>query len=311
VKRPAAALIAIASALLVAGPVSQAGAGGEGAATQLATAAPPATLEALWRRPGEAVAVVPGTSDYGPGLNRISFLVVDGRSELVERPVADLWVATELKGKPYLKTVARLEEIGVPGGERADAQRLYVAYVRLPKAGKYWFAAVPRGAKIGALGNLVLGERPQAPAVGERAIPSRTPTLRSTGGDLEQLTTSRRPDRQLYTSSVRDALAAKTPFVVTFATPLFCQTRTCGPVVDVVSGVRKQLAGSGVRFIHAEVYEDNDPANPVNPWMKEWRLPTEPWTFVVGRDGRIAARFEGAFSTRELVQAVKKVSAGR
>jgi hypothetical protein len=39
--------------------------------------------------------------------------------------------------------------------------------------------------------------------------------------------------------------------------------------------------------------------------VKEWRLPTEPWTFLVGGDGRIADRFEGAFSADELERAVR------
>jgi peroxiredoxin len=43
--------------------------------------------------------------------------------------------------------------------------------------------------------------------------------------------------------------------------------------------------------------------------MREWGLTTEPWTFVVGRDGRIAERFEGVVSVRELEAAVEAVAA--
>lgn len=105
-----------------------------------------------------------------------------------------------------------------------------------------------------------------------------------------------------------DALAAKKPFVVTFATPLYCQSRTCGPVVDVVSAVRQQFASSGVPFIHAEIYKGNDPANGTSHWVDQWKLPTEPFTFVVDRSGIIRARFEGAFSKAELAAAVRKVA---
>ena len=38
--------------------------------------------------------------------------------------------------------------------------------------------------------------------------------------------------------------------------------------------------------------------------MKEWKLQTEPWVFLVGPDGRIKERFEGAVSTDELGAAV-------
>jgi len=63
-----------------------------------------------------------------------------------------------------------------------------------------------------------------------------------------------------------------------------------------------------VRFIHVEVYEDNDPARGYNRWMRDWHLDTEPWTFVVNRRGRISARFEGTVSVRELEEAVEQVA---
>jgi len=92
-----------------------------------------------------------------------------------------------------------------------------------------------------------------------------------------------------------------------FATPKFCSSRTCGPVVDVAQAVQRRFAGSGVRFIHVEVYKDNNPAQGFNRWFREWRLPSEPWVFVVGRDGRIKARFEGSVSEAELSAAVRRL----
>jgi hypothetical protein len=93
--------------------------------------------------------------------------------------------------------------------------------------------------------------------------------------------------------------------VVVFATPKFCESRTCGPVVDVVDSVRTRFAGKGIRFIHVEIYRGNNPQNGLNRWVREWRLPSEPWTFVVGRDGRIKAKFEGSVSSGELTAAVR------
>ena len=300
---PAAACLVAASLV--------AGCGGTGAdsATETATPTPKTTLETLWRAPGADVAVVAGTSDHQVGVNRISFLVVDKQGRVVERPTARVWVARGLKQAPFAKTTARLEPIGVPGGDTAGVGGIYVATVRTPTAGKYWFMAEPvGGARIQALGNLVVARRSAAPSAGDRAIPSKTPTLASTGGDLTALTTSRHPDRALYRSSVAQALTDRVPFVVTFATPQFCQTRTCGPTVDVVSAVRRaEPARSDVRFVHIEVYADNDPAKGVNRWVTEWRLPTEPFTYVVDRTGVIRTKLEGAFSVAELERAVAAV----
>ena len=253
--------------------------------------------------------MVPGTSDHEVGKNRISFLVVDKQGQVVERPTARVWLSRGLKEVPIAQTTARLEPIGVPGGESAGVGGIYVATITTPTPGKYWFMAEPVGGKkIQALGNVEVAQQSAAPAVGDKAIPSRTPTLASTGGDLTALTTSRVPDRALYRTSVAQAIAAKKPFVVAFATPQFCQTRTCGPTVDVVSAVRKaQPAAGDVQFIHVEVYADNDPAKGVNRWVKQWRLPTEPFTFVVDRTGVIRTKLEGAYSVAELKRAVAAV----
>ena len=95
--------------------------------------------------------------------------------------------------------------------------------------------------------------------------------------------------------------------MVVFATPKFCTSRTCGPVVDVVRAVGRRFLGRGIRFIHVEIYKNNDPSLGRNQWVKEWRLPTEPWVFLVGADGRIKAKFEGSVSARELEAAVRRL----
>jgi hypothetical protein len=266
------------------------------------------SLEALWRAPGEDVAFVAGTSDYGPGRVRVTFLVVDDQGRVLTRPTARVWVARALEAKPFAETTARAEPIGVENKEHdTDSDEIFVTRLELEQPGKYWVLAEPVGGpKIQAIGNVVVAKKPAAPAVGERAIPSDTPTLESTGGDLEALTTQSPPDRELLRTSIAGALTAKTPFVATFATPAYCQTRTCGPVVDIVSEVRRRYEGERIRFIHVEIYEGNDPAKGENRWVREWELPTEPWTFLVGADGRIKERFEGIFSVRELDEAVQQ-----
>ena len=298
-----------AAAVVVAVCLTAAACGGSGDGSTSSGGGQPAagTLEALWRAPGADVALVAGTSDYQAGRVRYSFLVVDGqgRAHFTER--ARMWVARSLQAKPFAETEARLQTISVPGSRyQADAPQIFVADLKLPKPGKYWVLAEPEGgAKIQGLGQLEVKASPVAPGIGERAPASDTPTLRSSGGDLQALTTRKPPDRGLLRWSVAESLRDQVPFVVSFATPAFCQSRTCGPVVDVVDAVRKRLAGTPVRFIHVEIYAGNDPAKGENRWVRQWRLPTEPWTFLVGRDGRIKDRLEGAFSIQELERDIR------
>ncbi len=300
--RPAAALTML-SCLLLAGC---GGSDGEQASTSDPETS--ATLEELWRAPGDDVAVIPGTENHEPGDVRVSFLVVDAEGAVVTLPTARVWVADALDAPPFLETEAKLERIGVPGGDEADATHIYVARFPVPRAATYWLLAEPEGGarKVQALGNVVVAQADAPPDIGDPAIASRTPTLSSTGGDTAALTTRTPPDESLLEYSVADSLKAKVPFVVTFSTPKYCSSRTCGPVVDVVEEVARRFEDEKIRFIHVEVFEGNDPAKGFNRWMQEWNLPTEPWTFVVDSNGKIVERFEGTVSVNELETAVRE-----
>jgi hypothetical protein len=256
------------------------------------------SLEALWKDSGQRVALIPGTSDYSPGQLRISFLVVDSR--------ARFWISRSLRSKPFAETVARLEPVGVAGVSVDDeVKALYVAHVRVPQPGRYHVLARPNGrVRIGGLYELTVKPESASPAVGSRAYPSKSPTLADVGGDAAKLTTREPPDRALLRYSIADSLAAHVPFVVTFATPRYCTSRTCGPVVDVVNRVRPRW--KDLRFIHVEIFRDNNPRKGPNQWVRQWRLPGEPWTFLVGRDGRIKEKFEGSVSVQELNAAIRR-----
>ena len=219
------------------------------------------SLESLWQESAQTVALIPGTNDYSPGDLRMSFLVVDNRGKLVAPPTARVWIARSLSAKPLQETVAHLEPIGVPGvSTGADAPTIYVAHFHVAAPGKYYVLARPNGkVSIGGIRDLVVAKRSQTPAVGAAAYPSATPTLASTRGKIAKLTTRVPPDRALLRYSIADSLAAHAPFVVTFATPRYCTSRTCGPVVDVVDAVRRRFANHGIRFIHVEIYRGQRP----------------------------------------------------
>jgi hypothetical protein len=268
---------------------------------------PPASLRALASKPGPEVALVAGASDFTAGDVRYPFLIIDDKGGSVERPQARVWLSRGLEMKPFERADARLQRVGVPGGARGDVSRLYVVHLQITGPGKYWVLAKPIGGRpIQGLGNLIVHKHSFSPAIGAKAYPSQTPTLRSTGGDAAKLTTRVPPDRALLQYSIASSLTAHKPFVVVFATPKFCTSRTCGPVVDVVNAVHDRLSRTDVRFIHVEIYEDNEPAKGFNRWVREWHLPTEPWIFLVGSDGRIRAKFEGSVSFSELSAAVRR-----
>ncbi len=283
--------------LLLAGALAGCGSSTHDAGTT--TSAKKGTLQAIWDQPGDNVTVVPGTGDFSPGVVRYSFLVVRMNGELVLRPTATVDLARGLNDAPFQRVTARLERVAAP--DTGELPALYVAKLRIQEPGTYWLVAQPKGSTVQALGQFEVKAKSGSPALGSPAPRTDTPTL----GELpiSQLTTRTPPDRDLLRWSVADSIAAHKPFVVTFATPKYCDSRTCGPVVDVVRSVAHDFPG--IRFIHVEIYEHNDPHQGQNRWVRAWKLPSEPWTFVVGADGLIKAKFEGAFSARELRQAVK------
>jgi len=250
-----------------------------------------------------------GTSDYAPGRIRLSFLLARSDGSLVSRNRARVWIAADRSSMSLAQATAELEAITVPGARvnPLGTSHLFVARILLSHPGKYWMLVRPIGGRrLAALASFAVNGHTAALPIGVNAVASQTPTIGSSHGDLRAITTHVPPDRALLRYSVAASLAAHRPFVLVFASPAICPNRTCGPVVDVVEAVRRQLSASGVRFIHVEPYQANNPGLGLNQWAKQWHLPDEPFTFLVGRDGRIKAKFEGSFSAGELLASVRE-----
>jgi hypothetical protein len=139
-----------------------------------------------------------------------------------------------------------------------------------------------------------VAREPATPAIGEPAPASDTPTADDVD-DLSEITSDDDPDPRFYETSIADAIANHEPFVVTFASPRYCTSQVCGPTLDVVKKISKDWPK--VTFIHVEVYDLDDVSElKAVPAMAQWRLPSEPWVFVVGSDGKVAAKYEGTVS---------------
>ena len=112
----------------------------------------------------------------------------------------------------------RSRPVGVAGEAKADVSHIYVVHAAIPRPGKYWALAKPVGGRpISGLGDLFVRRRTFSPAIGSRAYPSRTPTLRSAHGDASLVTTRTPPTAPLLRYSIAESIAAHKPFVVVFA----------------------------------------------------------------------------------------------
>jgi hypothetical protein len=249
--------------------------------------------------------------------NRLGFAIVDRANKQIDVSEVAVYTAkqdgTQLRG-PF---VARKESLDVEtpyrsaltASDLANGKTFYVARPEFASAGPHVAIGLVRldGRLVVAdtLGALPIGAKNGPPDVGDKAIRVHTLTGEDVGGDLKKITTRVPPPPDMLNTDFADVLGKK-PVVLLFATPALCQSRTCGPVVDIAEQVRAEN-GKGVTFIQQEIYQDNDASKPVRPQVATWRLPTEPWAFVIDRHGRISARFEGVFSAGELARAVDRV----
>jgi hypothetical protein len=229
-------------------------------------------------------------------------------------------------GSPFPDVVARdttAQFLAIPGSPEgdgrsptltfpADGRGVYAAEpITFPRAG-YW-QVVARGAlgdgsrfnaeaaftvletplviSVGALAphtdNLVIGD----PGVPPQAIDSR-----ATGGEPI-------PDPELHATSIAEAIAAGRPALVVFSTPVYCVSRFCGPVTDLVAELAAEY-GDRADFIHVEIYRDFE-SGQVNQAASDWLRTAdgdlrEPWTFLIGADGRIAASWDTVMTRGEI-----------
>lgn len=267
--------------------------------------------------PHGAILNVSSFKSQQPGRNRLGFAIVDRANKQIDVSTVAVYTAkpdgSQLRG-PF---AARKESLGVDtryrsaqtASDLASGDTFYVADAVYGSRGPHVAIGLVRldGRLVVAesVGELIVGEKGGPPKVGERAIKIHTQTGADVGGDLTKLSTRIPPPAEMLDTDFADVLAKK-PVVLLFATPALCASRTCGPVVDIAEQVRAEN-GKGVTFIQQEIYQDNDPGKPYRPPVLAWRLPTEPWAFVIDRNGKIAERFEGVFSVGELARAVEQV----
>ena len=145
------------------------------------------------------------------------------------------------------------------------------------------------------------------PKLGETVSPIEHRTAADVA-DLTEISTSPDPLPEMFQTSIADALDQDQPFLVVFATPAFCQSRICGPVVETVASLIPDY-GEDITFIHIEPYDLDLIRGGGNfePSLeaKAWGLPSEPWVFLVDDSGRLTAKFEGIVTLEELDEAIR------
>ncbi len=205
-----------------------------------------------------------------------------------------------------------------------DERGVYVVDVDFPTAGDWSFEVGAHGkgmdgAPVDGTVALSMQVTPKGYAIplGGKAPSTKTPTLADVGGDPKKLSTDPNPDPAFYATSVDQALGRHEPFVLVFATPAFCRTAQCGPTLEGVKAVAKEEPG--MTFINVEPYELHYADGRLQPVLTAdsqlkatattdaWGILSEPWVFVVDRDGIVKGSFEAVVGADELKAAIAAV----
>lgn len=203
-----------------------------------------------------------------------------------------------------------------------DVSGVYVTNATFPAAGNWTaeFTTAAPGAPTETIPfAFTIKEDASVVRPGEPAPSVDTPTIASAGGDVANISTDSAPVEAFYETSVADALAAHEPFVLVFATPKFCASATCGPTLDRLKPIAE--AQPDLTFINVEPYQLEMVEGQLQPVLGANGFPrtvaasdafgllSEPYVFVVGRDGLVSSSFELVFSDEEIEAAIDALEA--
>ena len=245
-----------------------------------------------------------GTGDLGVGTARIGF-VLTSKTGFVTTDGVQVTPKYISDGAEKAKPVVDTAFQQWPYGNRG----LYTAYIEFDKAGE-WQLDISVPGEGGAMMTVPLAfevfDSAYSPMEGQAAVSTMTRTVDDVES-LQELTTGSLQDPDLYQISLDQAIENEMPTVVVFASPAFCQNAVCGPQVDVLQELKNSYR-SDANFVHVDFYDNPHEIQGdleravISPAVREWRLPSIEWTFVIDRQGTVNARFEG-FATYDEVEA--------
>jgi len=146
------------------------------------------------------------------------------------------------------------------------------------------------------------------PLVGQPLPAVATPTTTEARG-VDPICT-RTPPCDLHAVSLDEVLGTG-PVALSIATPEFCQTAICGPVLDLL--VEALPDYPTITGVHAEVYADprgnDDPtAGGLAPITDEYALTFEPTLYLVDATGTIVTRLDSVYDRVELRDALDQIA---
>lgn len=150
------------------------------------------------------------------------------------------------------------------------------------------------------------------PLPGQKLPPLRFPTFDNDMA-MDPICTQFGEACPLHDKTIEQALDTNRPLALLIATPAFCETAYCGPVLDVMLELRPEFPG--IEFLHAEVYQNPNEADGNfldervmrSPTVVDLDLPFEPTLFLLAPDRTIVDRIDNVYDNTELREALNRL----
>jgi hypothetical protein len=242
----------------------------------------------------------------------------DGRGVTLPDDDEAITISIDLDGErvdrvPVAGRVVDHDHVGEtdPDHQHADLFRYYPLRATLPTPGIYDLTIDVAGATARLPIQAFDPAEVALPLTGDPFPAVTTPTVGHQRG-VDRLCTRFEPC-PFHVIDAAEAVGAGRPLALLIATPAFCSTAYCGPVLETLIeavGDRDDLDA-----IHVEVYANPaevdgniaDPAIRLVPAVERLGLTFEPSLFLVTADGVVADRIDNVFDRTELDEAIDRL----
>lgn len=176
-------------------------------------------------------------------------------------------------------------------------------YFEFPDPGVYDVDTEYQGNRLNSQVQVMAPAQVEQPLVGSVLPPANTPTFQQSF-EVDPICT-RTPACPFHEVDLPDVLGTGRPVVVLLATPAYCRTTACGPILDIlmeVAGGRDDLV-----VIHSEVYKNPKSVTDLSeaalaPLPDAYTMTFEPCLFVTNSANELVVRGDIVVDRTEMQQ---------
>jgi hypothetical protein len=275
--------------------------------------------------------LVLAVSDLVVGENNVAFGLTDKDDEPVRLSDAKATFFVQVDGGQFEAVASANAVLSAPGvgeqvqhthaggeahthGGEDDNRVVYFVPMTFDRPGPWGIvveATLPDGSKAQSNVGFIVQEKSDLLLPGDKAYASDNLTKNDVD-DIKKID-SGDPPNGMHEVKIKDALAGGRPLLVVLSTPAYCLSRFCGPVTEEMDALNDQYKNR-VDFVHIEVWLDFN-AQQLNPTAAEWLQRSdgglsEPWVYLIDKDGVVYDRWEGAASAAVVEPKLKAVAEG-